>query len=146
MNFRTVLNIRALQNIRDEAAEAAVKESISGIRSLLLDENWDLAVSNRGDLAVIGEPIRQAQDVATRCRTFRGECVYAQAQGIPYFADVLGKTPPDALVRDYIHRESLEVPGVQEAYVTFAGLEGRKLTGDIRITDSEGNTQYVSIT
>ena len=113
--------------------------------SLDLSPGWDLVLTPAGNLATVDEPTRQAQDVATRCRTFRGECIYAQAQGIPYFADVLGKTPPDALVREYIHRESLEVPGVQEAYATFAGLEGRNLTVDIRITDSEGDTQYVSI-
>lgn len=113
--------------------------------SLDLSPGWDLVLTPAGNLATVGEPVRQAQDVASRCRTFRGECVYAQDQGIPYFVDVLGKTPPDALVRDYMHSESLKVPGVQAARVTFAGLVGRKITGDIRIIDSEGNTQYVSI-
>lgn len=113
--------------------------------SLDLSRDWDLTLTAAGDIATLGEPARQAQDVATRCRTFRRECVYAQSQGIPYFADVLGQTPPAALVRDYLHSEALRVTGVAAAQVEFAGLENRKLIGDIRITDSEGNIQYVAI-
>lgn len=113
--------------------------------SLDLSQDWDLTLTPAGDIATIGDPARQGQDVATRCRTFRRECVYAQSQGIPYFADVLGQTPPDALVRDYLHSEAMQVDGVAAASVEFAGLEARKLLGDIRITDSEGNTQHVAI-
>ena len=113
--------------------------------SLDLAQDWDLTLTPAGDIATIGDPARQGQDVATRCRTFRRECVYAQSQGIPYFADVLGQTPPDALVRDYLHSEAMQVDGVAAASVEFAGMEARKLIGDIRITDSEGNTQHVAI-
>ena len=113
--------------------------------SLDLSPQWDLVLTPAGDIATLTEPARQAQDVATRCRTFRRECVYAQSQGLPYFADVLGRTPPDALVRDYLHGEAMQVAGVAAASVEFSGLENRKLIGDIRITDSEGNTQYVAI-
>ena len=113
--------------------------------SLDLAQDWDLTLTPAGDIATIGDPARQGQDVATRCRTFRRECVYAQSQGIPYLADVLGQTPPDALVRDYLHSEAMQVDGVAAASVEFAGLEARKLIGDIRITDSEGNTQHVAI-
>ena len=113
--------------------------------SLDLSPQWDLVLTPAGDIATLTEPARQAQDVATRCRTFRRECVYAQSQGIPYFADVLGRTPPDAVVRDYLHGEAMQVAGVAAASVEFSGLENRKLIGDIRITDSEGNTQYVAI-
>ena len=48
-------------------------------------------------------------------------------------------------MRDYLHGEAMQVDGVAAASVEFSGLENRKLIGDIRITDSEGNTQYVAI-
>ena len=42
MNFRAVLNIRALSNIRDEAqAQSIAEETDFGLRSLRLDDTWD---------------------------------------------------------------------------------------------------------
>ena len=44
MNFRAVLNIRALSNIRDEVQSSAEVVD-SGLLSLRLDEQWDLTLS-----------------------------------------------------------------------------------------------------
>lgn len=82
MNFRTVLNIRALSNIRDEAqAQSIAEETDSGLRSLRLDDTWDLTLSAGGDLASAGGTVRIVQDVASYVRTFQGEPYYAQQDG-----------------------------------------------------------------
>ena len=98
MNFRAVLNIRALSNIRDEVQSSAEVVD-SGLLSLRLDEQWDLTLSMGGNLASAGGTMRIVQDVASYVRTFQGELYYAQQDGIPYFMRELGSLPPAELVR-----------------------------------------------
>ena len=92
MNFRAVLNIRALSNIR-EAQASSEGEVDSGLLSLRLDDMWDLTLSAGGNLASTGGTVRIVQDVASYVRTFQGEQYYAQQDGIPYFMRELSLPP-----------------------------------------------------
>ena len=78
--------------------------------------------------------------VASAVRTFIGECLYDTSQGIPYFSDVLGKLPSSGFVRQKIIDAALTVPEVTAATVVFVDFAGRGLTGQIQVTDSDGNT------
>ena len=65
------------------------------MKTLLLDRTqWDLVQDANGNIALATEPYARAQDVASACRLFRGELWYDTAAGIPYFEDILGKSPP----------------------------------------------------
>ena len=138
MNFRAVLNIRALSNIRDEV-QATAEVVDSGLLSLRLDGQWDLTLSVGGNLASAGGTMRIVQDVASYVRTFQGELYYVQQDGIPYFMRELGSLPPAELVR------ALEVPGVAQANTQLSRLERRVLTGTIRITTETGETADVAV-
>ena len=146
MNFRTVLNIRALSNVRDEVqAQSIAEETDSGLRSLRLDDTWDLTLSAGGDLASAGGTVRIVQDVASYVRTFQGEPYYAQQDGIPYFIRELGSLPPAELVRARSNARALEVPGVAQADTQLSRLEKRTLSGTIRITTETGETADVTV-
>lgn len=144
MNFRAVLNIRALSNIRDEV-QATAEVVDSGLLSLRLDGQWDLTLSVGGNLASAGGTMRIVQDVASYVRTFQGELYYVQQDGIPYFMRELGSLPPAELVRARSNARALEVPGVAQANTQLSRLERRVLTGTIRITTKTGETADVAV-
>ena len=144
MNFRAVLNIRALSDIRDEV-QASAEVVDSGLLSLRLDDMWDLTLSAGGDLASAGGTVRIVQDVASYVRTFQGEQYYAQQDGIPYFMRELGALPPAELVRARSNARALEVPGVAQANTQLSRIEKRILSGTIRITTETGETADVAV-
>ena len=144
MNFRAVLNIRALSNIRDEV-QATAEVVDSGLLSLRLDGQWDLTLSVGGNLASAGGTVRIVQDVASYVRTFQGEPYYAQQDGIPYFMRELGALPPSELERARSNARALEVPGVAQANTQLSRLDRRVLTGTIRITTETGETADVAV-
>lgn len=106
--------------------------------SLSLDQKWDLELIPSGSLATTQGSARAAQDTATACRTFRGECWYDTARGIPYLSQVFGGAPPDIVVRQYLETEALSQEEVASARAVLTGFDGRSLTGRVRITTEDG--------
>jgi hypothetical protein len=112
--------------------------------TLLLDQTlWDLCLDASGNIAVATPPYSVAQDVASACRTFLGECFYNTSIGIPYFADVLGHTPPLALLKNYLTTAAATVPGCNNPVCYIGSFTNRQVTGQIQFTDSSGTTQTV---
>jgi hypothetical protein len=109
------------------------------MRSLLLDTvKWDLCLDAAGNIAVASNPYALAQDAACAIRTFQGEVFYNTRDGLPYWESVLGKFPPLALMREYFIAAAMTVPGVVAARVYFLSWEGRRLKGQVQITDKAG--------
>ena len=114
-------------------------------QTLLLDQTaWDLTVDLSGNIAVASPPYAVAQDSASECRLFAGEAYYDQARGIPYWAQILGLTPPLSLVRSYLVRAAMLTPGVVTAKVFFTKFVNRALAGQVQVTDSTGATSVSS--
>jgi hypothetical protein len=109
------------------------------MRSLLLDTvSWDLALDTSGNIAVASNPYAMAQDAACAIRTWQGDVYYDTTAGIPYRDQILGQQVPLALVRSYLEAAALTVPGVVEARAFFTRFEGRRLAGQVQITDRAG--------
>lgn len=109
------------------------------MKSLLLDRDaWDLVLDSSGNIAACSEPYSMAQDVATACRTFKGELIYDSKDGVPYFSDILGQWPPLSLVRERLKSAALSVSGVVAAQVIITGVDGRTLSGQAQFTDTDG--------
>lgn len=106
--------------------------------SLSLDQKWDLALTPSGSLPTAEGGARAAQDVSTACRTFRGECWFDTARGIPYLGQIFGGTPPDVVIRQYLETEAATQAEVAAAAATLVGFDGRGLSGRIRVTTDEG--------
>ena len=116
--------------------------------SLQLSTSWDLTLTPGGSLAVVTDPQRIPQDVATYCRTFAGECWYAEEDGIPYLDGELAHLPPAELVTERARRRALEVPGVATASVSLTDFAERVVKGRIDVTatpETGGGTVSVDI-
>jgi hypothetical protein len=101
---------------------------------LLTQDTWDLCLDASGNIAVASPPYAVAQDVASAIKTFLGEIYYDTGVGIPYFEQILGKSPPLQLVKSQFINAALTVPGVTSALVFFSSFTGRELSGQVQIT------------
>lgn len=102
-------------------------------------QTWDLDVDTSGNIAVASDRYRMVQDVSTACRTFLGECWYDTTKGVPYWSDIFtGVMPPLELIKARLVEAALTVPGVVGAQVFITSIDGRQISGQIQITDTEG--------
>lgn len=119
--------------------------------------NWDLDVDARGNWRSVGTGtpqsddtgagMRLAQDVATRCLSWRGEVYYDTLQGIRY-ETIMGEAPNMALLQSAYNAEALKVPECRTALVDFVFTGGarRVLSGNITVADFNGATGAVQLT
>ena len=114
------------------------------MQSLLLDTvAWDLTVDASGNIAVASDPYAIAQDAACAIKVFQGEVYYDTTQGIPYFAQILGLTPPLSLLKAYFVQAALSVPGAVGAQCFVTSWVDRVVHGQVQITDGSGNVSAV---
>lgn len=115
------------------------------MNSLALSDAWDLTLTPGGNLAVISDAARVAQDVASYERVFQGEGWYDGEAGVPYLLRELAALPPAELVRARADRRALEVPGVAAAQTTLTAFAARVLTGSIRVTTTNGEEVNIAL-
>jgi hypothetical protein len=106
----------------------------------LLPQTWDLCADASGNIAMATEPYSLAQDAASAIRLFSGELWYDTTQGIPYFGQILGQTPPLQLLKSQFTAVALTVPGVISAVCYITGISGRQVSGQVQVTDATGTT------
>jgi hypothetical protein len=115
------------------------------LKTFLLDvDQWDLVLDASGNIAVASDPYSQSQDAASAARVFAGEVWYDTTQGIPYWSEVLGQLPPISLIKALISNAALSVPGVVTAVTFITSFVARRVTGQIQITNSNGDSQAVN--
>lgn len=115
------------------------------MKTLALDKiGWDLMVDASGNIAAASHdppnPIGLAQDAASAIKLFKGELWFDTAQGIPYFARIVGQRPPIALMKAYFVNAALTVPGVSAAVCYIESLTDRVVTGQVQVKNASGNT------
>lgn len=121
--------------------------------TLALTDDWDLDVDAYGNWATVGDStpatstgpgMRLAQDVATRCLSWRGEVYYDAGQGIRYEL-ILGQAPNMALLQSTFASEALKVPGCAQAIpnFTFTAGKSRNVSGALTVADVAGNAGEV---
>ncbi len=116
--------------------------------TLLLDVGlWDLTLDASGNIAMAQAPYALAQDVASACRAVLGEVYYDTSQGVDYFGQIFGKTPPATVFQEMFVAAALTVPGVVSATCVLQSYDPstRLATGQVQFVDSSGTTQTVSI-
>lgn len=108
--------------------------------TLLLDRTvWDLCLDAAHNIALATEPYALAQDAASAIRLFQGELYYDTIQGVPYWSQILGQNPPLPLMRSAFEAAALTVPGIVAAQCVISNISGRRVTGQVRVTDTAGN-------
>lgn len=126
--------------------------------TLALDNSlWDLDVDASGNWRTVGDAtpksdqtgpgMQLAQDVATRCRAWRGEVYYDITQGVRYEL-ILGGPPNLAMVQNAFSTEALKVPGCKTAIADFSFTAGgaRAVGGTISVSTDSGATGVVTLT
>ena len=109
--------------------------------TLLIDTaNWDLCVDATGHIAVASNPYALAQGAACAIKSFLGENYYDTSLGIPYFENILGKSPPLSLIKAELVAAALTVPGVVDARAFIASVENGTVSGQVQVTDASGAT------
>lgn len=116
------------------------------MNTLLLDiGEWDLVLDASRNIAMARPPYARAQDVASALRLFAGELWYDTSKGVPYFAQILGHTPPLTLFQEFMIAAALTVPGVIAAQCQIESFQGRTVTGSVTFQTVDGTTGTVSI-
>lgn len=111
------------------------------MRTLLLDRTtWDLVRDAANNIAVASDPYSKAQDASSAIRLFQGDDYYDVARGIPYFEQILGHSPPLNYMRQKFVDRAKTVPGVVAAAAFISSIVGRKVSGQVQVTDEEGRT------
>lgn len=110
------------------------------MKTLLLDvQKWDLVLDVNGNIALADVPYALAQDAASACRTFLAECWYNTNLGVPYLQLLLGRPPNIRLIKSKLESAAKTVPGVVSAKCFITSIAGRRVTGQVQVTDAAGN-------
>ena len=116
--------------------------------SLFLDlEHWDLQVDENGLIKTVEGAYAVSQNVANAVKLFTDDAYYFTDRGIPHFDVELGHKPPYALLRQWIVRTAVAVPGVSAATVEWLqfNTNNKELTGNILLTLESGEKINVAI-
>lgn len=113
--------------------------------TLLLDRaSWDLVMDASGNIAVASAPYAPLQDVSSAVRVFQGECWYDTDLGLPYLANILGRTQSAPVFRADVEEAAKSVPLVKSAQCVLTQMTvSRRLAGQILVTLTDGTTQNV---
>ncbi len=116
-------------------------------RTMQLDTStWDLTLDGNGNLAIAEESYSVAQDVASACLVFSGECYYDNTLGIPWKEEVLGRRPSPGFIAQKMQAEALKLPVVEDALASvFFDKNTRTTRGTIRVTDINGNIAQATL-
>lgn len=113
--------------------------------TLTLDlQSWDLTLDDSGNIAVSTGLYAQAQDAASELRLFKGELYYDTGRGVPYWQDILGHLPPVALMKAKFVQAALLVEGVVAAQCFIQSTEGRRVSGQVQLTNALNQTGIAS--
>lgn len=110
------------------------------MNTLLLDtQAWDLLKDVRGNIAMATNPYSMAQDAASAIKVFQGECFYDVKKGVPYWASILGATPPPiALIKAQFIAAAKTVPGVVAAQCFITSIKNRVVRGQVQVANKAG--------
>jgi hypothetical protein len=100
---------------------------------------WDMVLDSSGNFAKASDVYSLAQDAASAIRCFKSECWYDTTVGVPYWTQTLGKQQPLAQLKAQWVAAALTVPEVTAAQVFVSDFNGRKVSGQVQVTNSTGN-------
>lgn len=112
---------------------------------LLNPDSWDMEVDASGNIAMAADPYAQAQDIASACRTFKGEVYYNGDLGVPYFQQILGQVPSLQTINAEMEKAAITVPGIVDVVCKTQKAQGRGITGEIQATNTAGVPIQVSL-
>ena len=108
------------------------------MKTLLVDRtSWDLVLDVSGNIAAAENPYSLAQDAASAIKLYYGELWYNTTKGVPY-KQILGQSPNISYLKSKFVAAALTVPDVVAAVCFITSVAGRKVTGQVQVTDKSG--------
>lgn len=115
--------------------------------TLRLEDDWDLHVTESGNLPTDTKAQGIAQNVANAIRLFTEDAYYFKNRGIPHFLIELRRAPRLNVLRSRIRRVALGVEGVKDAEVRLFSIdESRNLNGIVLLTLTSGESATINLT
>jgi hypothetical protein len=117
--------------------------------TLSLNAEWDIYLTDVGNIALTYGVYATAQNVGNECRMFTRDAYFQQQKGVPhYLVDLGSKLPAKPLLRSYLRQAALRVADVMS--IDAIELEdfdktARRLTGNIFFTTLEGENVDLSV-
>lgn len=116
--------------------------------TLDLNNAWDVAVNNAGNIATTSGDYAVAQNAANACRLFYEDAPLDMTRGIPYFDITLGKksSVSASVLRSRIKDIVSEIYGVTDVEVAIDyDNEGRIDGGEVQITTLNSKNVTIQI-
>lgn len=114
--------------------------------TLLLDQvYWDLVIDSLDNIAMASPPYSLSQDVASAIKLYLGELWYNTSKGVPYFEEILGKSPPYSLVASRLEEAAMTVSGVVKAKCRISDPSDRYIYGDVWFLDENGKENVINL-
>lgn len=116
--------------------------------TLYLNNAWDVAVDNAGNIATTSGDYAVAQNAANACRLFYEDAPLDMTRGIPYFDITLGKksSVSASVLRSRIKDIVSEIYGVTDVEVAIDyDNEGRIDGGEVQITTLNSKNVTIQI-
>lgn len=116
--------------------------------TLYLNNAWDVAVDNAGNIATKSGDYAVAQNAANACRLFYEDAPLDMTRGIPYFDITLGKksSVSASVLRSRIKDIVSEIYGVTDVEVVIDyDNEGRIDGGEVQITTLNSKNVTIQI-
>lgn len=109
-------------------------------QDLALDANGDLLVNDAGDFVTI-DSVRQG--VQIKLRWVKGEWVFNQDFGVPYFDTILVKAPNLALIEKAFRDQILSVDGIVSVGAVNIKIDAkdRTMKADFTATTTDGEIE-----
>ncbi len=127
------------------------------MKTLVLDDTWDLAIENGSFVVSDGSsfhkssdvrkslPYGIAQKVANKIRLFTNDAYFDLSRGISHFSYEFSQNPTIDLLTKKIQEEASKVENVSSAKVEFLEVKNRVLSGRILLELENGEKIYVEI-
>jgi hypothetical protein len=100
------------------------------LKDILLAPDGDLRISDKGDITLT-DSVRQA--VRLRLLWFLGEWRFAPSFGMPYFEDILIKTPNIERVKQLVRNEAMTVVEVTDVRNVAVAVNSAERTAKISL-------------
>lgn len=102
--------------------------------SLKLDKDWDIQLNSIGDLDIVENEYDISQTVSTAIKLFRGDFIYNEMLGIPYFnGEILGGLRNVVDLEPYIIEEAMRIEGVESVELEDIEIKNRNLKANVKV-------------
>lgn len=117
------------------------------MKSLSLNDNWDIYTNDAGNIALTDGDYGVAQTAANKIRLFTNDAYFNRTSGIPHFDIELGKPfkVSETVIINRIRQAVMSVDGVTDAQVDLQFDTAQRFTGGTVYITTTDNVVAIEI-